>query len=680
MHKVAIITRTMSREILLKRALESVVKQTFKDFLWVIVNDGGEKSPVEEIAKKAKKASIDVKVIHKKSSGGRMEAVSNEGIRSSKSDYIVIHDDDDRWHPDFLKKTVAFLENDYKYGGVVTRSIKINEELKGEVCKILNQTPHNPGLSNIHITEMCRKNLFPPISFLFRRKAFEEVGFFDEDLIVLGDWDFNLRFLEKFNIGVIPQELAYYHLRIKIDKGQEIYGNSVIYGVSKHIEYDAIFKNKYIRKDLQSGKLGLGYLMFMGKLHTSYYAAGIYSIDQHLKEIMNNLNSIKNEIPHKDCFKQKLKKMLPNDWFKKNKIAKIPVLLFNSIKLLNKLQKKLKHKLFDLLCINKFKHIIKTIKINSYFKLHYNKIKSEPQLTKYNGLMKYTYNKQTQEVGYYNPSKLNIGDYIQSLAAKQFLPHVDQYVDRDLLSKYKGKKINLIMNAWWYIWNKNKNFSKNINPLFVSCHFNNIENISEDTLLYLKEHEPIGCRDYNTRNFLLNHGIKAYFSGCLTLTFGNTYNVPIDKRDNKVLFVDYILDEEKNEHIKNTFLKILSEYVDCKTEYIQHRVPLNNNISENFKLAEYLLDKYSKAKLVITTNLHCALPCLAMHTPVVFVIPHYDHKRFNGLDNLLNIIGKAPNGDFINTVQIKNNFVVNSDKYKQYADNLSKICKEFIKK
>lgn len=157
----------------------------------------------------------------------------------------------------------------------------------------------------------------------------------------------------------------------------------------------------------------------------------------------------------------------------------------------------------------------------------------------HNGLICYTYNDGKADQGYYAPKDMNIGDYIQSLAARQFFKKIDVCVDRDRLSEYKGPKINLLMNAWYFLWRKNESFSDKFNPLFVAFHINNSENVSAQTLAYLKKHEPIGCRDYQTRDFLKAHQIKAYFSGCLTLTLGKTYKIPDDQRLNRIYFVDY---------------------------------------------------------------------------------------------------------------------------------------------
>ncbi len=67
------------------------------------------------------------------------------------------------------------------------------------------------------------------------------------------------------------------------------------------------------------------------------------------------------------------------------------------------------------------------------------------------GILMYTYNNGVYEKAYYNPKQLNIGDYVQTLAARQFLPTVSAVVDRDLLALYNGPKVNMIMNAWYYI-------------------------------------------------------------------------------------------------------------------------------------------------------------------------------------------------------------------------------------
>ena len=146
------------------------------------------------------------------------------------------------------------------------------------------------------------------------------------------------------------------------------------------------------------------------------------------------------------------------------------------------------------------------------------------------GLLKYEENKRS----------FNVGDNIQSLAAKQFLPKVDLYISREKLANYKGEKMMLIMNGWFTHNVHNWIPSEDIIPLFVSFHVNNTAApgmLSEEGIEYLKKHQPIGCRDQFTVDLLNSEGIKAFFTGCLTLTL-DTYSVDESQRGNDIYIVD----------------------------------------------------------------------------------------------------------------------------------------------
>ncbi len=263
---VAIITRTKNRPRMLERALESVSKQTFSDVAWTLVNDGGAPGPVESIAQQARQTGLFVNVIHHQQSCG-MEAASNAGIRASDSEFVVIHDDDDSWERGYLETCVGFLREFPRYAGVVTQSTKIEEEVLPDGIKILTRSPFNPDLLSIYLHEMAQENTFPPISFLYRRSVIEKVGLYAEDLPVLGDWEFNLRFLEHSDIGVVPEALANYHHRRNLSDAQSQYGNSLYAAQNRHIEYDAVVRNRLLRRDLALGKPGLGWLVATGRQH-----------------------------------------------------------------------------------------------------------------------------------------------------------------------------------------------------------------------------------------------------------------------------------------------------------------------------------------------------------------------------------------------------------------------------
>jgi glycosyltransferase involved in cell wall biosynthesis len=247
---VAVITRTKNRTILLERAIKSVLSQTYPYWIHVVVNDGGDSSEVDKILNGyMANYSKRLIVIHNENSIG-MEAASNIGISSSQSDFLIIHDDDDTWAPTFLDEMIRYLEtpSNQMFEGVVCWSTIINEEIHNNTVIEKNRYLFNSYLrSCISLSSMVKANQFPPISFLYKRSALEKIGLYDKTLPVLGDWEFNMRFLNNFEIGILEKSLCFYHHRLKISEGH--LGNSVIAGENIHGKYNLVLRNRFIRSD-----------------------------------------------------------------------------------------------------------------------------------------------------------------------------------------------------------------------------------------------------------------------------------------------------------------------------------------------------------------------------------------------------------------------------------------------
>ena len=247
--KVAIITRTKNRPLLLKRAAASVIGQTYPDYVWVVVNDGGDEAAVCTIIEECAVDRRRVLLVSNPQSLG-MEAASNAGIRACCSEFIVIHDDDDSWAPQFLEKTIAFLSGPrgVRYGGAITQSLYVSEEVQGDTVIEHGRWPYQDWVRNVQIAEMACGNFFPPIAFVFRRAVWEKVGGYNESMPVLGDWFFNMEFLLQADIGVLTEPLAFYHHRDRGDTRSGLYSNSVIGGMSKHEEFAAVARNEFLRR------------------------------------------------------------------------------------------------------------------------------------------------------------------------------------------------------------------------------------------------------------------------------------------------------------------------------------------------------------------------------------------------------------------------------------------------
>ena len=104
-------------------------------------------------------------------------------------------------------------------------------------------------------------------------------------------------------------------------------------------------------------------------------------------------------------------------------------------------------------------------------------------------------------------------------------------------------------------------------------------------------------------------------------------------------------------------------------------------------MAENLLNKYARAKLVITSRIHCALPCLALGTPVIFINgfdSFVDSCRFDGILELFNRIDvDSKTGNFSANFDLPGKIndqttVKNFEKHHDLANPLKQQCNDFI--
>lgn len=275
----------------------------------------------------------------------------------------------------------------------------------------------------------------------------------------------------------------------------------------------------------------------------------------------------------------------------------------------------------------------------------------------------------------------NIGDDIQAYAVKRFLPRIDYYVDMNHMDEFipdKEEKVAVIINGWFLQYTLNWPPSPYIKPLPISMHFTNKDWFWDTTdrayhlqgygLEYLKDIEPIGCRDSHTQKLLDSKGIKTEYTGCMTLTIPKFQK--IEKQD-YICAVD--VSEKVIEQIKKT--------TDMEVKIVTHTVPEDyHKLSweKRMENVEELLKLYQGARAVISYRLHCALPCLAIGTPTILLNEEYRNDRFG---DYTAYIESCKEEDFVSGKIIYDykNISTYSDKWKELRDNLIKKCEDFVK-
>lgn len=243
----------MDRPRFLRRALANIAEQTFTDYTVCVINDGGDESATRAILQASPLAHLlegdAPRLMLITTSGGNMEAASNAGLAATGSKFVAIHDDDDLWAPEFLERTVGAL----RASEALICSTRVVERYERETpegeFEVYEERIFHDGLPGFGLQFLYRTNRTVPIGILYRRRLHELVGFYDESLPVVGDWEFNLRAAAVTEVLLVDEPLAYWSLRPEADGAE---ANSV-QRQAEHARFDASVRARAIRDDLQSG-------------------------------------------------------------------------------------------------------------------------------------------------------------------------------------------------------------------------------------------------------------------------------------------------------------------------------------------------------------------------------------------------------------------------------------------
>ncbi len=237
----------------------------------------------------------------------------------------------------------------------------------------------------------------------------------------------------------------------------------------------------------------------------------------------------------------------------------------------------------------------------------------------------------------------NAGDCIQNIAVEEIYKELGidvnslVQINRDEIPSYSGEKVVLPMQGWFgNIYNIFPvDWSENIIPVFIGYHLNPANNgrnifIKNGLAKKIKTYEPVGCRDNSTRKFLRNAGVDTYFSGCLTLTFSRR---EIEPQNGKIFLVD--LTEKSKAIIPDKIKNAADTSITHSYHFKDYPISEQEGIEfENY--SRTILKRYKEeAKLVITSRIHCAMPCAAMGIPVIFINEDTGNSRFDVLDGII---------------------------------------------
>src|SRR3989344_3645191 len=248
MPKVSVIIPTHNRPELLKRAVNSVLSQTYTDLEIVVVDDGLEKR-ADETVNNFDDSRLKY-IQHSEEKGGSV--ARNTGIKSASGEFIAFLDDDDEWVPYKLATQMAQFESTPHDVGFCFSAV---ENVYSD-RKYVTTVPS--GIGDYHELALSYFKSLLTVTLVVKKYVFEELGVFDEQFPSHQEADLMIRVTEKFKGLGINQSLVRVavggHNQVGGSLKRRILGREML--LAKHME--EFKKDKKLLADQNFG-LGLMY-------------------------------------------------------------------------------------------------------------------------------------------------------------------------------------------------------------------------------------------------------------------------------------------------------------------------------------------------------------------------------------------------------------------------------------
>jgi glycosyltransferase involved in cell wall biosynthesis len=198
--KVSILMAVYNEETYLSEAIDSILKQSFKDYEIIIIDDASNDRTLE-IAREYEKKHENIRVLFHKENK-RKAAALNLGLTVAKGELIAFLDGDDLYLKDKLAEQVKFMDENKDVDLVYSdmrrfypdgrtedvKSLKIKEDLRTALKKSMKREDLGTVKPYMLLLDGQEKQLITSCSVMVRKKVFEKVKY-DERAITAQDYD-----------------------------------------------------------------------------------------------------------------------------------------------------------------------------------------------------------------------------------------------------------------------------------------------------------------------------------------------------------------------------------------------------------------------------------------------------------------------------------------------------------
>lgn len=263
MCRVSIIIPYYNSENTIIRALESVIKQTYRDYEIILIDDGSTDNS-HKIIDDFFGDNGGHKYLHLKQKNSGPSKARNEGVRISSGEYIAFLDSDDSWNYNKLELQMNFLGNNEN---IDILGCDYNIIIENAILK--NSKDRNAFL-RVYFYNRLFKNFFSIPTVIIKKRVFEEAGGFNEKQRHAEDSLLFMKILRRYNGGKIEKPLVNLY---KLE-----YGESGLSSYLKESEQAELNNFKILRNENNINDKKINIILYM--------SICIFSIIKYIRRII----------------------------------------------------------------------------------------------------------------------------------------------------------------------------------------------------------------------------------------------------------------------------------------------------------------------------------------------------------------------------------------------------------
>lgn len=229
---ISVLMTVFNAEAYLADSIETIQRQTFKDWEFIIVDDASTDHSVT-IAESYAEKDPRIKIIRNAINKGQTHCL-NQGLVEARAIWIARQDADDLSHPERFEKQWQRIQQEPGLALLGTSGVLIDRS--GKVIGLLDV----PLTQELITWSVAIKNPFLHTAVMFRTEIARSLGGYDEHYQIAQDYDLWTRMIRQYRVANLSERLVgYRHLESSLSKSGKNKAFQEAHGISQREEQNS---------------------------------------------------------------------------------------------------------------------------------------------------------------------------------------------------------------------------------------------------------------------------------------------------------------------------------------------------------------------------------------------------------------------------------------------------------